>query len=76
MAQSVERHLGKVEVTGSIPVISSKYTVKKVFFEKGFGILYTVVLIDFYTTYRVEKKKTMSDLDENRKKCLFVKLRF
>lgn len=23
MAQSVERHLGKVEVTGSIPVISS-----------------------------------------------------
>ena len=32
MAQSVEHHLGKVEVTGSIPVISSKMIAFAIFF--------------------------------------------
>ena len=39
VAQSVERHLGKVEVVGSIPIISSKGTKTLSFWQKG---VYTI----------------------------------
>ena len=45
MAQSVERHLGKVEVTGSIPVISSNSTISSAFLFYSLFIIKTIYVL-------------------------------